>query len=985
MRKKSRSYGYADESKKSVNSTKKLKRTPYLAEKKPLFLPLRVVWFFLLGLGAVLKYFLTMINKSTISFKSIMMKWGLIAIIFFVVAGTGYTLWISKDLPDPNRLTDRQIDQSTKIYDRTGEHLLYEIFSEKRRTLVDLEDIPQHVIDGVISTEDTTFYEHHGIRPLSILRAAVMGLLPGRRVAGTSTLTQQLVKNAILTNERSLNRKIKEAILSIRLEQKYSKDQILKIYFNEIPYGSTNYGIESASQNYFGKSVKDVTLDEAAILAGFPKAPSKYLRDVEALKIRRDFVLKRMFEEGFITEKEKDDAQAKPIAIQEKLNNITAPHFVLQVRDHLVEQFGENLVNTGGLKVITTLDFEKQEAAEKAVKEVGSKILSDAGANNTALVALDPKNGHILAMVGSYDFYDDDISGKFNVATLGKRQPGSSFKPIIYAAAFELGYTPSTVLYDVVTNFAVNGKSYVPKNYDLQEHGPVTIRQALQGSLNIPAVKALYLVGAKKGVEFAQRLGYTTLGDGDFGLSLVLGGGEVTLLEHVSAFGVFANQGVLNKPVTILQVEDNKNEVLFTWKNKKGEKVISEDVANTISNVLIDDGARAYAFGAGGILTLKGRQVAAKTGTTNGYVDGWTVGYTPSLVAGVWAGNTDNKPMKQGFGGSRVAAPIWNAFMLESLKPTAAEAFPPMPEIKTDKAVLNGQTGGSILVKINKLTGRKASSSTPEHLIVERQFIQPHSILHYVNKEDPQGSEPNDPTTDPQYQIWEEAIQSWIKRKQEKDPEWQVSFGEPPTETDDEYSLELIPSLEIVYPAQGTVFLTRQIDTDIRVSAPRGISQVVYKIDGVAVDTVRTHPFNLNITANNLVSGPHVLEVTAEDDIGNRAINEVTFVIDAGEVKPSLMFTEKTYSVNNSDFPITMIFNQFELEKIKSAKIIATLIGTQNTIALAEITNLKNLFDNQLIYKLVNSPGTGNWDVSVQITDKKGEQFISGQAVIEVK
>lgn len=976
--KKSRSYGYAKDLDKT-NKKPKQKKTPvYL-------FPVKIIWLFLLGMGAILKAILTITNKSVFSFKSFLMKWGIISIIFVIIFGTGYTLWISKDLPDPNRLTDRQVDQSTKIYDRTGEHLLYEIFAEKRRTLVDLEDIPQAVIDGVVSTEDTKFYEHKGIRPLSILRAAVMGLLPGRRASGTSTLTQQLVKNAILTNERSISRKIKEAILSVRLEQKYSKDQILKIYFNEIPYGSTNYGVEAASQNYFGKSVSDLTLDESAILAGLPKAPSKYLRDHKALKNRRDFVLRRMFEEGKITEKQKNDAQAKPINLEQRFDNITAPHFVLYVKDQLIDQFGENVVNTGGLKVITTLDFEKQKAADNAVKEVGTKVLEEAEANNTALVAIDPKNGHVLSMVGSYDFFDDDISGKFNVATLGKRQPGSSFKPIIYAAALEKGFTPGTILYDVVTDFATGGKSYRPKNYDLQEHGPVTMRQALQGSLNIPAVKALYLVGAKKGVEFAERLGYSTLSKGDFGLSLVLGGGEVQLLEHVSAFGAFANEGVLHKPVTILQVEDNLGDVLFTWKNKKGEKVLEKEYAHMISDVLSDDAARSYAFGSGGVLTLGDRPVAAKTGTTNGYVDAWTVGYTPSLVAGVWAGNTDNKPMKRGYGGSKVAAPIWNAFMREALALTSIELFPEMPEIKTDKPVLKGVEGGSVEVSINRITGRRASSSTPEHLIVKKQFIQPHSILHYVDKDNPQGPEPKDPSKDSQYQIWEDAIKDWIKRKQEEDPDWQVSFGEPPTEQDDEYSLELVPSLEVIYPAPGTVLTSRNIDTDIRASAPRGVSKVIYKIDGAPIDVVRSHPFNLNYNAQDLISGPHVLEVTVEDDIGNRFIEEIPFVLDAGEVKPSLTFSEHKYNFKNSKFPVTLLFNNFEITKIKSARLLATLKGTQNTLPIQNITNLTNIFNDQLIFNWTNSPGEGEWIISIELETTSGESIISDVVDVSVR
>ena len=407
---------------------------------------------------------------------------GLTLVVLGFLFTTILVAWASKDLPDPNKLTDREVAQSTKIYDRTGEHILYEIFADERRTIVELEDVPQHIINGVVATEDTAFYEHKGIRPLSIMRSVLVGMFTKKRVgSGASTLTQQLVKNAILSTERSYNRKIKEIILTIRLEQKYSKDQILKIYFNEIPYGSTNYGIESAAQSYFNKHVSELTLAQSATLAGLPKAPSYYLNNPDALKTRRDFVLRRMYDEGYITEEEKNSAQAEPLEIQQTFHDIEAPHFVLYVKEQLVQKYGEALVETGGLKVITTLDWDKQEIAERIVGEEADEKLLEAEADNVSLLSMDPRTGQILSMIGSRDFFDDEISGKFNVATLGKRQPGSSFKPIVYTASFEKGYTPDTILYDTLTNFAVSGKPYIPKNYDLTEHGPLTMRQSLQG------------------------------------------------------------------------------------------------------------------------------------------------------------------------------------------------------------------------------------------------------------------------------------------------------------------------------------------------------------------------------------------------------------------------------------------------------------------------------------------------------------------------
>ena len=483
------------------------------------------------------------------------------------------------------------------------------------------------------------------------------------------------------------------------------------------------------------------------------------------------------------------------MTLQRKISAILAPHFVLYVKGQLVEKYGEQTVDTGGLRVITTLDFEKQQAAEKAVKDAEKK-LDESQANNAALVALDPKTGQILAMVGSRDFSNKEIDGQFNIATQAKRQPGSSFKPIVYAAAFEKGYTPDTVLFDVSTNFAVSGKEYRPQDYDMKERGPVIMRQALQGSLNIPSVQTLYLVGAKKGVEFAERLGYTTLSEGEFGLSLVLGGGEVKLLEHTNAYGVFANNGVYNEPASILKVEDKDGETLDKWKVKKDKAVLDQKITATISGVLSDDAARAYVFGAGGVLTLPGRPVASKTGTTNNYRDAWTVGYTPGLVAGVWVGNTNNKEMKKGDGGSKLAAPIWKSFMTEALKNAPVEYFPAAPANDANKPILRGSTGGGVTLMIDKMTNKIATSSTPPEYVEQRTYAPAHSILHYVNKDDPAGPAPENPSDDPQYQIWEDAIQTWVKMMKEKDPNWHIEFSEPPTEYDDFTSLELLPTLE---------------------------------------------------------------------------------------------------------------------------------------------------------------------------------------------
>ncbi|MCF6276995.1 MAG: PBP1A family penicillin-binding protein [Candidatus Magasanikbacteria bacterium] len=890
--------------------------------------------------------------------------------VFCFFLGTILIAWANKDLPDPDKITDRNVDQSTKIYDRTGEHLLYEIFADKKRTIVELEDIPQDLINGAIATEDTKFYEHYGVRPLSILRAVVMGVFTERRIAGTSTLTQQLVKNAILTNERTYTRKLKEIILSLRLEQKYSKDQILKIYFNEIPYGSTNYGVESASQAYFGKHVTDLTLAESATLAGIPKAPSSYLNNTEMLKTRRNFVLQRMFDEGYISEEEKNSAQEEELLMEVRYSDIKSPHFVLYVKQKLVEKYGEQLVDTGGLRVLTTLDWEKQMIAENVVNDIGTRVLAEADADNTSLVVMDPKTGQILAMIGSKDFNNDDIDGKFNVATLGKRQPGSSFKPIIYAAAFEMGYTPETIIFDVLTNFAVSGRSYMPRNYDLQERGPVTMRQALQGSLNIPAVKTLYLVGAKKGVEFAERLGYTTLSSGDFGLSLVLGGGEVKLLEHVSAYSVFANGGTKVESVSILKVIDNRGEILEEWKRKRPQRVLETWVTNTISSVLSDNYARAYAFGLNSILNIPGRQVAAKTGTTNGYVDAWTIGYTPSLVAGVWAGNTDNTPMKRGYGGSRVAGPIWNAFMSQALEGSPLEYFPGAPANTATKPILRGSKGGSVTLMINRATGRIATSSTPVDNIIERTYIPPHSILHYLVKSNPRGQGPTNPANDYQYNIWEASIKDWIKRKQEANPDWEVSFEDPPADFDSDESLGMAPTIEVIFPSTSSTLGSRQIDTDIRFSSPRGIAKVTYQLNGNYVGVIKTHPFNLNYYATDLQDGSHTLTITAEDDLGNRRIEEITFELIAGVEPPSVTWVGNNIIINKNDFPYTFFLTPFKIDQIESVIIQEDVDGIRTV--LEEITDFSNLFDGKITFTLSKILAKGDHVFIAEVKLKKG-------------
>ena len=581
---------------------------------------------------------------------------GLLGFIIFGVLFAYYSF----NLPDPNKLGSRVVPESTKIFDRNNE-LLYEIHGEAKRTLIPFEQIPSYTKQAAIAVEDKNFYKHSGISLTGIIRSALKNVFTNSRVGG-STITQQFVRNAVLTREKTYTRKLKEVVLSLQLERKYSKDEILQLYFNEIPYGSNAYGIEAAAQTFFGKNAKDLSLVESAYLAALPQAPTYYSpfgphRD--ELNQRADTVLKLMAEQGYITKEEKELAQSTKVEFRAIGQGILAPHFVMYIQDILAQKYGEVSLREGGFKITTTLDLSLQKIAEEAVAKQVAINEKNYNATNASLVATDPNTGQVLAMVGSRDYFDKVHDGAVNVA-LRSRQPGSSFKPYVYASAFKSGMNPATVLLDVQTNFGnFGGKDYVPQNYDGQSHGPVSIRQALQGSLNVPAVKTVILTGIENSIDLAEKMGITTLGDRTrYGPSIVLGGGEVKLLDHVGAFGVFAALGIKHDITAILKIEDGRGNVLEEYKPSRGKEVLDPQVAYQINNVLSDNEARAYIFGRSNRLTIPGRAVAAKTGTTQEYHDAWTVGYTPSLAAGVWVGNNNNTAMKTPADGSVVAAPI---------------------------------------------------------------------------------------------------------------------------------------------------------------------------------------------------------------------------------------------------------------------------------------------------------------------------------------
>lgn len=901
---------------------------------------------------------------------------GLTAIVLGALGTTIAFAWYGRDLPDPNALLERQVAQSTKIFDRTGTVLLYEIHGDEKRTLVKIEDIPDTLKWATISVEDKAFYTHHGIYWQGLVRAFLKGILTGQKIKGTSTLTQQFVKNALLTNERSLARKIKEFVLAIQIERRYTKDQILQLYLNEIPYGSTMYGIESAAQGYFGKRAKDLTLDESALLAALPQAPDLYSPygtgsrgdNRPALIARQHLILDLMAEQGYIT---KDAAaEAKKIDTLKKLipktsGEIKAPHFVTYVRSQLVDKYGQQTVEQGGLKVTTSLDWNLQQIGENAVATgvaaLGTKYLF----TNAALVSLDPRTGEIVAMVGSKDFYDQEHDGQVNVV-LRPRQPGSSFKPIVYAAAFLKGFTPEMTLWDVNTVFKTDFKDYAPKNYDLKEHGPVSARMALQGSLNIPAVKMLYMVGVGRVLDFAEQLGYTTLSDRSrFSLSLVLGGGEVTLLEHAHAYAAFADEGKQAPIVSILKVEDAKGNTLEEWKPLDAPQLFDRNAALTISDVLSDNASRAYIFGARNYLTLPDRPVAVKTGTTNNNHDAWTMGYTPSLVTGVWVGNNNNDEMKHGADGSIVAAPIWQSFMKRAVASMPVEQFTKPAPTDTTKPELIG-TAYKTTVNIDSVSGKLATEYTPPELIQQLPVYEAHNELWYIDKDDPRGASPYGQSSDPQFRNWESAVQDWVTRAQ-----WHTT-NTAPIGYDDIHVAGGQPVVTILAPTANATLTTRAVQISVSVSAPRHINRIEASIDGVLFGA-STGDVNLFIATipNNVQIGLHDLQVAAIDDLGNRGSTTISVNVLAEPTKvPTRISSPLTGAVMGAvAFPVAVTIDSSELAGAKKIDLYVQEKLTGDTQLVASLTSPQ---PDETVLSWSTTPAPGSYYLYPIITGSDG-------------
>jgi len=696
-----------------------------------------------------------------------------------------------------------------------------------------------------------------------------------------------LVKNALLTSERTLPRKIKEFILAIQIERRYSKDEILQMYLNEIPYGGQAWGIEAASQMFFGKNTSELSLAESSMLAGLPQATTRFSprNDPDAAKWRQEQVLRRMTEDGYITKEEAEIAAAEELELRPLGANIRAAHFVMYVRQILEERYGTAMVEEGGLEVTTSLDISIQEQAEHIVYEEVNKA-SWLLVGNGALVAMDPKTGQILAMVGSKDYFDASTDGNVNV-TLRERQPGSSIKPLNYVTAFKQGYTPATVLMDVSTTFP-GGEGlpdYVPVNYDGKFQGPIQLRYALGNSINVAAVKLLKMVSIPAMLDTAHSMGITTLNEPErYGLSLTLGGGEVKLLDMATAYSTFASGGVRHDPVSILKVEDKDGHILEEWRATEGSRVLSKEHAYLISEILSDNGARWSAFGEWSPLRIANYQVAVKTGTTDDKKDNWTIGYTPSLTIGVWVGNNDNSPMHpQLSSGITGAAPIWHRAM-ETFLPTRPKEDFVRPE-------------GIETATVDKLSGMLPGDGTEETR--EEKFAKGtaptqkdnmHQVLEVCTADGKLATdaceragkveEKSFIVLKAQFEEWQAFVDNWVAAVYPSDP-----LYHPPTETSTMYfgpsgdpSLGEVPLVEIHSPGNNNE-VEKDFEVACSVWTPFDVVKVEFYVDGAMVGSPLTtlveRPYKKTLHLADSMVGEHKLMVKGYDSAGNVGEGEI--------------------------------------------------------------------------------------------------------------
>lgn len=837
--------------------------------------------------------------KRMVSFR-FLWKAGLAFSIFGLVAataaGVGLYMWVAKDLASIEDIENRQVAKTTKIYASDGKTLLYEVGDNKRIDTT-LDKIDDDIENAVVAIEDKRFYEHGAVDLRGISRAAWRNFTNSSgNSEGASTLTQQFARNVALSNEQTYERKLKEVVLSVRLEQKYGKDRILEMYLNDIYFGANIQGVEAAAQEYFNTSAEDVTLAQAATIASLPQNPIILTNDPEALEYRKNVTLDIMVEEGYITTEEAENAKKEKVEVVENLEetlSMVAPHFANYVNGILEEQFGQNTVRRGGLEVITTIDVDQQKIATSVVKE-NIELVESYGGSNAALVHIDPKTGFIKAMVGSRDFKDKKNDGQVNVAT-SLQQPGSSLKPFAYLLAFSKGYTPDTKVWDVETDFlpvasdgsVTGGAPYRPRNYSLGQAGPISLRQALATSLNIPAVKVLYLAGLPDFFTMLEDFGYTTFTNKEtYGLSVVLGGVEVTLLEHTGGYATLASEGLQRDIVSIQKITDSEGNVIHEWKDEP-EQVLDAAHVNTLTDVLSDTNARGYTFSS---LNLSDRAFAAKTGTTDEHRDAWAMGYTPSVAVGVWTGNNDNSPMTVGADGSYVAAPILTDYVEKITEGTPAEEFPEA-EYSAANAVLGGNLfSGSKDVRIDKISGKRIPddcTTFPEEHIEVRSERSGHSILHYIDKNNPTVlSNISNPGNDPMYENWEKAIGNAPSSSNDDEDEDAISeeyieCDARDNDVDPDVSLNFSSSGE--YSAKNFRFFGSLFGA--------GEMNVQFFIDGNLVDSQsvnlgdsgRTAPIESNYSPSGLTTGNHTMSVLVTDSLGRTAESSASIYYNNGE------------------------------------------------------------------------------------------------------
>lgn len=650
-------------------------------------------------------------------------------------------LWfslISAQLPEPEVLGQRIAGGGTQLYDRAGKILLFEVGT--RRSWVDYANIPERAILATLAAEDAGFFYHRGVSPRGIVRAIWLNLRSGSVGYGGSTITQQLARNLFLDNRKSVSRKVREVLLAVDLERRYSKEEILTFYLNTINFGEGNYGLKTAANFYLGKELKDLTWAEMASLISIPRSPLYYAptkkENLNRLIARRNQILGNLRQLGWINEQTEQRALAEQFQLTGKrYARIAAPHFVLEVRTILQHMFPGRDLDRAGLTVVTTLDFSLQQIAEQAVSRGAAENEKRYGGRNASLLAVDARTGEIIAMVGSRDFSDSSIDGQVNM-TIWPRQPGSAFKPFSYLTLFQLGYPLETILFDLPTNFGTPAQPYRPGNFDQRFLGPISLTRALAESRNVPAVKVFYLAGTNRVIANAQRAGITTLSDSAYyGLSLGLGTAELRMLDLVRAYGTLANDGELISQTFIRQITDATGKVLYRYQPTRARVIDSQSV-RMVNTILKDPDARRGLFASSLRLTrVDDREIAIKTGTSQEYRDAWVFGYTPTHVVAVWSGNSDGRPMRPG-GASLVAAlPIWHEFTVAALRDAPRLDFPlPLPRQIT-KPLLNGQW---------------------------RSAEGVHDVLYYVDRSNPTGSAPNDPSDDPQFNAWEESVQAWL-------------------------------------------------------------------------------------------------------------------------------------------------------------------------------------------------------------------------------